>query len=88
MPSRLPYSNLIVAVSGACEIFFAILLLPIISRPFAAWAIILLLVAIFPANLQMTINYYQKSNPGLWLAILRLPLQVALIYWAHIYTKA
>ena len=87
LPPRLPYPNLIVTVSGLCELLFGLLLLPVVTRPFAAWAIILLLIAVFPANLQMTINYYHTDRPGLWLTILRLPLQLLLIYWAYLYTK-
>src|SRR5664279_4454463 len=87
LPPRLPSPNLIVALSGACEILFALFLLPLVTRPVAAWAIILLLIAIFPANLQMTINYYHSGDSSLWLTILRLPLQVLLIYWAYVYTK-
>jgi len=88
LPPRLPYPGLIIIISGICEILFALFLLPVITRRFAAWAIILLLIAIFPANLQMTMNYYNTNNPGLWLTILRLPLQGLLIYWAYQYTKA
>ena len=46
-----------------------------------------LLVAIFPANIQMMINFWNKNNPYLWIAIARLPLQILLIWWAWSYTK-
>ena len=88
MPPLLPNPYLLVVLSGVCEILFSLLLLPAISRYYAAIAIILLLVAVFPANIQMTINYYRKNSPFLWLAILRLPLQVLLIYWAYTFTKS
>ena len=87
LPPRFPNPNLIVTVSGICEILFAFFLLPVVTRPFAAWALILFLIAVFPANLQMTINYLKTDRPGLWLTILRLPLQLLLIYWAWLYTK-
>src|SRR5664279_3606779 len=83
MPPLLPNPYPLVVLSGVCEILFSLLLLPAISRYYAAIAIIQLLVAVFPANIQMTINYYRKNSPFLWLAILRLPLQVLLIYWAY-----
>ena len=48
---------------------------------------IALLLAIFPANLYMYQN--DKAALGLpkWLRLLRLPLQLALIYWAFLYTS-
>jgi uncharacterized membrane protein len=87
VPVVLPNKDLIVMITGICEILFALLLIPVFTRVFAAWAIIVFLVAVFPANIQMVLNYYHKSSPRLWLSILRLPLQWMLIYWAHHYTK-
>lgn len=88
MPPYLPYHLALVYISGVCEIAFALLLLPGSTRPVAAWLIIALLIAVFPANIQMAINFYQKQNPNLWIAIARLPLQFVLIAWAWIYTKS
>jgi uncharacterized membrane protein len=87
MPPSLPQPLMLVSISGICEIIFGILLLPLITRRFAAWCVILLLVAVFPANIQMTINYYHAHNPYLWITILRLPLQFILIRWAYAFTK-
>jgi uncharacterized membrane protein len=87
IPSYLPFSLALIYISGACEIIFALLLIPPGMRPFAAWAIIVLLIGIFPANIQMTINYFNDHNPKAWLTVLRLPLQLVLIWWACLYTK-
>jgi len=88
MPNYFPYHLELVYASGVCEILFSLLLLFPVTRVAGAWLIILLLVAVFPANIQMAVNFYQKNNPYLWVAILRLPLQLALIWWALIYTKS
>ena len=88
LPPRLPNPNLIVTISGICEVLFGLLLLPVVTRTFAAWAVILLLIVVFPANVQMASNYYHFDRPRLWLTILRLPLQLLLIYWAYLYTKS
>ena len=48
---------------------------------------ILLLVAVFPANVQMLLNFMRGHNPYTWIAWLRLPVQILLIYWAHQYTR-
>ncbi|WP_069658703.1 DoxX family protein [Arcticibacter eurypsychrophilus] len=87
MPAWLGWHFQFVIISGICEILFALLLIPIKSRPYAAWCIILLLLAVFPANVQMMLNYKAQNNPYLWVAVARLPLQLVLIYWAYTYTK-
>ena len=87
MPTYLPWHMPLIYVSGVLEIAFGLLLIPEGTRPMAAWLVIALLVAVFPANIQMTVNFWQRHKPALWIALLRLPLQLGLIYWAWIYTK-
>jgi uncharacterized membrane protein len=86
MPSWLPWHLPLVYISGVCEILLGIFLFPELTRKSAAWGIIILLVAIFPANIQMMLNFRRKKNPYLWITILRLPLQLVLIWWAWHYT--
>jgi uncharacterized membrane protein len=81
MPPYIPYHLPIVYISGGFEIVFALLLLPIATRWLAAWLIIALLIAVFPANIQMAMDYSRRQNPYTWLAILRLPVQLLLIAW-------
>jgi uncharacterized membrane protein len=87
MPPYLPWHLGLVYVSGVCESLFGLLLLPRKTRRIAAWLIIALLVAVFPANIQMTINYSNEHNPGLWYTIVRLPVQIFLVWWVWLYTK-
>jgi uncharacterized membrane protein len=87
MPSWVPLHKELVIASGICEILFAMLLLFPSTRRLAAWCIIALLVAVFPANIQMMLNYIRENNSALWISILRLPLQIILIGWAHHFTK-
>ena len=87
MPPWLPWHYELVIFSGVCEISFGLLLLFYSTRRLAAWGIILLLIAVFPANVQMMLNYWNESNPKLWISILRLPLQIILIWWAYTFTK-
>lgn len=87
MPQFIPYHALCVTVSGAAEILLGILLIPFRTRRIAAIGIIILLIAIFPANIQMMLNYMHEDKPGLWLTILRLPLQFVLIWWAYKCTR-
>lgn len=86
IPRGLPFPSAINYLSGALEVIFALLLIPDSTRSQGAWMLILLLIAIFPANIQMSITYYRKNYRYFWLTILRLPLQGVLIWWAWIYT--
>ena len=77
----------LVIISGICEIVFALLLLPSQTRRFAAWAIIFLLIAVFPANIQMMLNNLNEDNSKLVISIIRLPIQILLVWWAYTFTK-
>ncbi len=87
MPPWLHYHLQIVLVSGILEIILGVLLLFEPTRNFAAWGIFALLIAIFPANIQMMLNFKNTHNHYLWVAILRLPLQLVLIRWAWLFTN-
>ena len=87
MPPWLPWQLGLVYISGVCEILLALLLIPRYTRRIAAWLLIALLIAVFPANIQMTINYINENNPDLWISIIGLPIQIFLVWWAWIYTK-
>ncbi len=86
MPPYLPFHLTLVLVSGLIEIILGILLLvPRYSR-LAAWGIIALLIAVFPANIY--VYQHQELFPFPWfLHLLRLPLQGVLILWAFVYTR-
>ena len=87
MPPYLPWHLPLVYISGVAEVVLgAALLIPALT-PWAAWGLIALLVAIFPANLYMAMNaeLFRGIPPALlWL---RLPLQGVLIAWAYWYTR-
>ena len=87
MPPFLPQPLLLVYISGVGEILLGLLLLLPVTRPLAAWGIILLLIAVFPANIQMAVNYLHTQHPSLWIALLRLPLHGVLIWWAWKFTR-
>ena len=88
MPPWLPLHKELIFISGIAEVLFALLLLFPITRRIGAWGIIALLVAVLPANIQMLLNYSRENNPMLWVAILRLPIQLFLIWWAYSFTKS
>jgi len=86
IPPALPAPGLLNTICGVAEVLLGIMTcIPQLS-PVAAWGIIVLLIAIFPANIYMYTN--EKAALGLpkWLRFIRLPLQIALIWWAWLYT--
>jgi uncharacterized membrane protein len=89
VPSFLPYPEALVYISGVCEIAIGIGLLIPKLRPYAAWGLIALLIAVFPANVNMAIHKI-PFGPGPtpeWLLWARLPLQGVLLAWAWWYTR-
>lgn len=87
MPRYVPFPLAMVQISGVAELGLGLLLLIPRCAPLAAWGLIALLVAVFPANLQMALHpeTFPEFNPvTLWL---RLPLQAVMIAWAYWYTR-
>ncbi len=88
MPGYLPAPLALVYISGFFEILGGVgLMIPALT-PYAAWGLIALFVAIFPANINMAVNQipFAPGHPA-WIAWARLPLQAVLIAWAWAYTK-
>jgi uncharacterized membrane protein len=86
MPPYLPWHLELVYASGVFESLLGVLLLIPRWSTVAAWGLIALLIAVFPANLHMALNanlYPEVSPVFLWL---RLPLQGLLIAWAYWFT--
>jgi uncharacterized membrane protein len=87
VPDYLPAHRELVLFSGAAEIAGGLgVLLPATQRP-AAWGLVALLIAVFPANIWMA--QHPERFPALPLSLLwaRLPLQAVLIGWAWRYTR-
>ena len=86
MPPHLPLHKELVLVSGIFEVLLGVLLLVPRSSRMAAWGIVALLIAVFPANLYL----YQHQDILLAspiIHLLRLPLQGVFILWAYWHTR-
>ena len=82
MPDYLPAHRELVLLSGAAEIAGGLGVLIPATQPAAATGLILLLIAVFPANLWMVQHPERYPSIPLWASWLRLPLQLPLIWWA------
>ena len=89
VPPQLPEPISLVYISGAFEIASGIgLMIPYVSVA-AAWMLIALFIAVFPANIYQALNSIPidgipHSPIGYWI---RLPFQAVLIAWAWWYTR-
>ena len=91
IPGYIPYPHIFNLLAGFCEITFAILLIFVKTRAFAAWGIILLLIAFLPVHIKMIGDApVQLGNLTVtpliaWIRLIM--LQPFLILWAWWYTK-
>jgi uncharacterized membrane protein len=86
MPPYLPWHLELVYISGIAEAFLGLVILLPKWRSWAAWGLIALLIAVFPANIHMALHsdLYANIPPAfLWA---RLPLQFVMIAWAYWFT--
>jgi uncharacterized membrane protein len=86
VPPYLPFPRELVFASGVFEVVLGIMLVIPQTTRLAAWGLIALLIAVFPANIYM----YQHSElfqVAPLILLLRLPLQGILILWAWVYTR-
>ena len=86
MPPYIPWHKQMVDISGVIEIGLGLLLLFPDYRDIAAWGIIALLIAVFPANIYHIQANKLRPHIAPWFLYLRLPLQGVLILWAYWYT--
>ena len=83
MPPYIPWRAAMVGISGAFEILGGLGLLAPATRRTAAWGLVALLIAVFPANLYMAMHPVEAGAAGIAPVLRwgRLPLQALLISW-------
>jgi uncharacterized membrane protein len=83
MPDWIPaaWHKFLVDLTGVLEILGGVFLIFPATRVNAAWFLIALLVAIFPANIHMAVHNlpFGDYHPPRWFHLVRLPLQFVLI---------
>ncbi len=83
LPEWMPSRRALVYISGVAEMLGGIGLLIPTTRVVAAWGLIALLIAVFPANVQMLLDARARDASTWWIVALwiRLPLQPLLVWW-------
>ena len=89
VPPYINFKKEVVLISGLLEVTLAILLLFHQTRKFAAWGIISLLIAVFPANIYLYISETPREILDISKnqALLRIPFQIPLIIIAYWHSK-
>ena len=83
VPPYLPAPYALVYVSGAAELLGALGVLVPGLRGYAGWGLILLALAVFPANVHMALHPADFEGIPTWALYLRLPLRVVLVGWIY-----
>jgi uncharacterized membrane protein len=83
VPPYIPWHLAVVQISGVCEILGGLGLLIPLTRRAAAWGLVALLIAVFPANIYMVTDPAAAGAAGIPPVLLwgRLPLQLVFIAW-------
>ncbi len=94
VPPFVPSPLAMAYLSGLAEIVLGVGLLISRTRKLAAWGVIALLIAVFPANIYMAVSdvtvtgvFGTTLEPSPAVRWGRLPLQIVLIVWAWWYTR-
>jgi uncharacterized membrane protein len=87
MPPYLPWPSALHLTAGFFEFVFGVMLLIPRFQKWAAWGLVVLLLAVYPANIHMAVHHELYKYPMIFHWI-RLPLQFVLIAWAWWFTKA
>jgi len=82
VPPQLGHASALVAISGAAELAGGLgLLIPATRRP-AAYGLVALALAVWPANISMALNAGRFASVApAWVIWARVPLQIPLIWW-------
>lgn len=89
MPPYVPLPREMIWLSGVFEVALGILLLVPRTSRLAAWGLVALLVAVFPANIHVYLHrdLFPPFPFSEVVHLVRLPFQGVLIYWAYGFTR-
>ena len=87
MPPYLPAHLELVYLSGVAEVLGGIAVLVSGIRALAGWGLVLLLLAVYPANLHMALHPELFPDLSTTALYARLPLQFVFVAWAYWATR-
>ena len=87
MPPYLPAHLALVYSSGIFEILGGVSVLVLRVRALAGWGVVVLLLAVFPANVHMALSPELFPDMSAFALYARLPFQALFIAWAYWATR-
>ena len=90
MPPSFPFHLASVYISGFFEIVFGFGIIFQSTRKYAAWGLIFLLIAVYPANIYLAFSLKAQNEIGISSFVaswVRLPIQFVLIGLAYMVSK-
>ena len=85
MPRFLPYPKALVFWSGLAEIALGIALCVPITKDWSIYGILAMLTIFLVVHFNMLRGEKEAAGIPKWILVLRLPLQILLMYWAYEY---
>ena len=85
MPRYLPFPKALVFWSGVAEILLGLGLCIPPLKTLSIYGIIIMLIVFLLVHFYMLTGEKAAAGIPKWMLVLRLPLQIALMYWAYIY---
>ena len=87
VPKWFGHEQATVRWSGVAELLCGALVAVPATKRLGAWLTVIVLVVVYPANIQMAVDAGTPSDAEEWVAWVRLPLQLPLIRWAYLHTR-
>ncbi|WP_047247699.1 DoxX family protein [Maribacter thermophilus] len=85
MPRYLPYHKTLVYLSGLCEIILGLGVCFSPTKNLSVYGLVTMLILFLLVHFYMLSSKKAAAGIPTWLLILRIPLQLLLIYWAYQY---
>ena len=87
MPPYIPFPELMVQLSGVAELVLGVAVIAPKTSRWGAMGLIALLIAVFPANLNMALHSEQFPDFSPTMLYVRLPFQAVFIAWSWVYAR-
>ena len=85
MPPYIPGHDTLIVVSGVLEMLAGLMLISTGRVTLGAWSMLILLVLFIPVHSYMIQEKEARLKLPYWFVVIRLPLQLGLMFWAYQY---
>lgn len=83
VPKWFGHEQATVRWSGVAEVLCGVLVAVPRTKRLGAWVTVVVMLVVYPANIQLAVDAGRPENAEEWVAWVRLPLQLPMLRWAH-----